>query len=255
MSVLPHSVKLAAMRVLEHAPDSIGSISSVRTPAPEVVFTFDDGPTPGRTPAVMRALAEHDATATFFVLMTSVRANRGLLDEVVAEGHEIALHGVDHRHLPTVPPAEIETNLRRAAADLEDATGRPVRWFRPPYGDQSPAAWRAIRRAGLESVIWSSTSWDWNPKVDNDVRVAKASANLTPGAILLFHDGHASAADLAWDGPEPVLDRYELVSRVLDAAAERGLVGRSLGDALVAGTPVTRPHFNLKPRLPRRASA
>lgn len=255
MTPLPHTAKLAAMRVLERAPDRIGSVSSVRTAAPEIVFTFDDGPTAERTPAVMRALAEHDATATFFVLMTSVRANRGLLDELVTEGHEIGLHGIDHRHLPSVPPPEIEANLRRAAGQLEDATGQAVRWFRPPYGDQSPAAWRAIRRAGMESVIWSGTSWDWNPRVDNDTRVRKATANLSPGAILLFHDGHATADDLAFDGPEPELDRYDLVSRVLGACADRGLVGRSLGDALRSGAPVTRPHFNLLPRLPRRASA
>lgn len=247
---LPHSVKLAAMRVLELAPDSVGSISSVRTDRRHIVMTFDDGPTAGRTPAVLRALAEHDATATFFVLLTSVEKNRDLLADLVARGHEIALHGVDHRHLPTLSPAEVESLVRRGAAQLEEATGRPVRWFRPPYGDQSVANWKAIRRAGLTSVIWSGTSWDWNPDVDNATRLEKATANLTPGTILLFHDGHAGPEDLAEDGPEPQLDRYDLVSRFLEACRDRGLAGRSLGDALAAGgTPVTRPHFNLRAGL------
>lgn len=252
-ATLVHSAKVAAMRVLEAAPDAIGSVSSVTATAahPQVVFTYDDGPTPGRTPAVLRALAEFDATATFFVLMTSVRANPELLADVVAAGHEIALHGVDHRHLPTLAPRVVEDNLRRGKGELEDAIGREVRWFRPPYGDQSPATWRAIRRAGMTSVIWSATSWDWNPQVDNDTRVAMATMSMRPGSIVLLHDGHAGALELADDGPEPQLDRYDLTRRLLQGCADQGWAGRSLGDALAAGGRlVTRPHFNLRPRLP-----
>lgn len=251
-AALIHSAKLAAMRLLETAPDSIGSVSSVRTTAGHVVFTYDDGPTPVRTPAVLRALAEHEATATFFVLMTSVQDNPGLLTEVVDAGHEIALHGIDHRHLPMLSPRVVEDNLRRGKADLEDIIGREVRWFRPPYGHQTVATWRAIRRTGMQSVIWSATSWDWNPEVDNDARVHTVSMSLRDGSIVLLHDGFASARDLAEDGPEPDLDRYDLSNRLLALCAERGLAGRSLGDALDAGGRlVTRPHFDLRPRIPR----
>lgn len=254
MADLVHTAKLAVMRVLEAAPDSVGSVSSVRTARPHIVMTFDDGPTAGRTPDVMRALADHGATATFFVLRTSLRAHRGLLADLVAAGHEIGLHGVDHRHLSALDPHEVYANVRSGAAEIEDAIGAPVRWFRPPYGDQTVGAWRAIRRAGLTSVIWSGTSWDWNPDVDNDIRIAKATANLAPGTILLFHDGHAGEAELAFDGPEPVLDRYDLVHRFLAECDVRGLRGVSLGDALEAGgTLVTRPHFNLRPRFLRSA--
>lgn len=180
-ATLIHSLKLAGMRVLEAAPDAIGSVSSVRTRAGHVIFTYDDGPTPVRTPAVLRALAEHRATATFFVLMTSVRDNPSLLAEVMDAGHEIGLHGIDHRHLSQLPPRLVEDNLRRGKAELEDVIGRQVRWFRPPYGDQSIGAWRAIKRTGMESVIWSSTSWDWNPDVDNDTRVRMAGMSLAAG--------------------------------------------------------------------------
>lgn len=254
MASVVHSAKIAAMRVLEKAPDAVGSVSSVGVPSGgpgQVVFTYDDGPTPGRTPEVLRALAEHGATATFFVLMTSVSANRGLLNEVLAAGHEVGLHGIDHRHLPTLAPRVVEDNLRRGKEQLEDATGTAVRWFRPPYGDQSPGTWRAIRRAGMESVIWSATSWDWNPDVDNDTRVRMATMSLRSGAIVLLHDGHAGAAELADDGPEPQLDRYDLSHRLLTVCDERGLVGRSLADVLASGgTLITRPHFNLRPRIP-----
>lgn len=250
---LVHDLKLTAMRVLEKAPDAIGSVSSVRTERPVIVPTFDDGPTPGRTHDVLRALADHDATATFFVLMTSVRANPGLLAEVVAAGHEVGLHGMDHRHLPTLSRAEAGEMITRGRAELEDALGQPVRWFRPPHGDQSIETWRIIREAGMTSVIWSGTSHDWNPDATQDERVAKATANLDRGTILLFHDGHAGPADLGDPVPEPVLDRYELLDRVLRVAEARGLHAVSLGRALEHGTAVTRPHFNLHPRHLRGA--
>ncbi|GAB49635.1 polysaccharide deacetylase family protein [Mobilicoccus pelagius] len=245
---LVHDLKLAAMRVLEKAPDSIGSVSSVNTTERIIVPTFDDGPTPTRTEAVLRALADHDATGTFFVLLTSVRANPGLLQEVVAAGHEIGLHGMDHRHLPTLSRDEAGDVIRRGKAELEDALGMPVQWFRPPHGDQSVETWRLIREAGMTSVIWSGTSHDWNPDATQDQRVEKATANLDPGTILLFHDGHAGPADLGDPVPEPALDRYELLDRVLRIAEARGLRAVSLSRALENGTPVMRPHFNLHPR-------
>lgn len=246
-STVVHAGKIAAMRVLEKAPASIGSVSSVRLDgARPVVFTYDDGPTPARTAAVMAALAEHGATATFFVLVTSVRANPGLLQEVLAAGHEVGLHGIDHRHLPSLPKQVAAENIRRGKAELEDATGRAVRWYRPPYGAQTPANWRAIRAAGMESVIWSATSWDWNRDVDNDTRLHITTMSLSPGAIILLHDGHASAPDLVDDGPEPQLDRHDLTHRLLTICDERSLTCLSLGDVLArGGSLVRRPHFHL----------
>lgn len=248
MSDVTYRAKLALMRILEKAPDSIGTVSSMSTRAGHWIPTFDDGPTSERTPQILEALGRHDATATFFVLSTSVRANRALLREVVAAGHEIGLHGQDHRHLSLLSATEVREAVRAGKTELEDALGTPVQWFRPPYGDQTIAAWREITDAGLTSVLWSATSHDWNPFVDNDTRVAKAASALTGGAIVLFHDGFASRADGADDGPEPRLDRAELIDRVLTVGEQRGLRGRSLADALAAGGRlVTRPHFNVWP--------
>ena len=81
-----------------------GSVMRVRTDEPVVVLTYDDGPT-AETPAVLEALADVGATATFFVLLTRVRRTPGLLADVRDAGHEIALHGADHRRLTTLEPA------------------------------------------------------------------------------------------------------------------------------------------------------
>ncbi|MGY2085981.1 polysaccharide deacetylase family protein [Blastococcus sp. SYSU DS0539] len=220
----------------------LGSTVQLRTGSPHVVLTFDDGPEPGGTDRVLPVLADAGATATFFVLMTRVRRYRSLLDEVVAAGHEVALHGVDHRALPTLPPVEVARLVRSGRAELEDAIDRPVRWYRPPYGRQTVRNWRSITGAGLEPVLWGPTTWDWKD-VPNGERVARAQQGVRPGAIVLAHDGFAGPADGACDGPPPVLDRAELITDVLAGWADRGLAARSLGQALQQGALVREPWF------------
>ena len=67
------------------------------------VLTYDDGPTPGVTDRLLPILAEAGATATFFVLLTRVRAHPSMVAELLAAGHEVALHGIDHVDLTSLP--------------------------------------------------------------------------------------------------------------------------------------------------------
>ena len=235
----PGAVLTAARRA---AGPVAGSVVRVRTPEARVVLTFDDGPEPGGTDRVLTALADAGATATFFVLVGRVRRYRQLFDEIVAAGHEVALHGVDHRALPEVPPAEVAAAMVAGRAELEDAAGRAVRWHRPPYGRQTLRTWRAVTGAGLTPVLWGPTTWDWRD-VPHDVRLAKAREGVHPGAIVLAHDGFAVAEDGAFDGPAPVLDRGRLIAEVLAGYAADGLRGCSLGEALQAGAAVREARF------------
>jgi peptidoglycan/xylan/chitin deacetylase (PgdA/CDA1 family) len=237
------AAKAARRRVRRGAGPLLGSAVEVRTDAPDVVLTFDDGPEPGGTERVLAALAEAGAGATFFVLLTRVRKYRGLLDEVVAAGHEVALHGVDHRALPSLPPDEVGRLVRAGKAELEDAVGQPVRWYRPPYGRQTMRNWRAVTGAGMLPVLWGATTWDWRSDVSDAERVEKSMHGVTRGSIVLAHDGFAGPEDGACDGPPPELDRGELVSAVLDGYAARGLRARSLGEALGDGALVRETWF------------
>ncbi|WP_409329160.1 polysaccharide deacetylase family protein [Trujillonella humicola] len=219
-----------------------GSVVSVRTASPSVALTFDDGPEPGGTDRVLAALADAGATATFFVLMTRVRKYPALFREVVAAGHEVALHGVDHRPLPTLPPHEVGPTIRAGRAELEDAVGRAVRWHRPPNGRQTPRTWRAVAGAGLTPVLWGPTTWDWRD-VPHERRLAKAREGVHRGAIVLAHDGFAGPEDGADDGPAPVLDKGRLIAEVLAGYAADGLSARSLGEVLAEGTAVREGRF------------
>ena len=170
-----------------------------------VVLTYDDGPEPGGTDVVLKVLAEHGVTATFFVLLSRTRRYPGLLSEVLAAGHEIGLHGVDHQRLTTLDPAHVAQRTADARHELEDTIGREVRWFRPPYGGQSIGTWQAICGTGLTPVVWTADLRDWM-EITDDERLSGVRELTQPGAIILAHDGFATAADGA-SGRRPAAHR------------------------------------------------
>lgn len=235
-------LKRVGRPVFDRATALVGSVVAVRTPAREIVITFDDGPEPGGTEQVLAALADHGATATFFVLLSRARRHPGLLDEIMAAGHEIALHGVDHQPLPRFDLDTTRERSRAAAAELADLTGREIRWLRPPYGRQTLANWRGIRAAELMPVFWGPTTWDWRD-LPQQQRVAKAMEQARPGAILLAHDGFAGLDDGADSEVTHTLDRRDLIDQVLERYAAKGWRGVSLGRALESGRPILAGRF------------
>lgn len=226
------------------------SVVGVMPPSPVTILTYDDGPTPGVTDRLLAVLSEHDATATFFILIPRLRRFPGLVDEILAGGHEIGLHGTDHRRQTSLRRAELREEAVRGRRELEDATGRQVRWFRPPYGAQSPASWRAAVSAGLTPVMWSVQVDDWLTLPAGE-HLAHVRDRPLGGEMLLLHDGFAEAEDGADDGPPPELDRVELTRGVLAEIRDQGLVGRSLGEAVAAGT--ARREVRLAPGTRLRA--
>jgi peptidoglycan/xylan/chitin deacetylase (PgdA/CDA1 family) len=215
------------------------SVVSVRDTT-TAVLTYDDGPTPGVTDRLLPVLAEAGATATFFVLLTRVRPSLGLLREVLAAGHEVALHGADHRRLTTLPPESLSERFGDSRSELEDLAGVPVRWSRPPYGVQDRASWAAAREAGLTPVLWSVTCRDWETPPPED-HLAELRAADQAGGVVLLHDGFADARDGVDDGPAPDLDRIALTRDVLAELHAAGLTVTSLGRALTSADAVTRP--------------
>src|SRR4051812_18824364 len=143
--------------------------------APSVLLTYDDGPDPESTPAVLRELAAADARATFFVLGTRVRLYPDVLEAIAAEGHEVGLHGADHRRVDQVPTAEFARLLAEAKDMLEQLLQRPVVWYRPPYGRFTASGWTTVDKAGLTTACWSYDVHDWE-----DISHEERLANLDP---------------------------------------------------------------------------
>jgi peptidoglycan/xylan/chitin deacetylase (PgdA/CDA1 family) len=213
------------------------SIVGLQGPGDATIVTYDDGPKPGDTDAILRELDERRATATFFVLLTRVRRSPGHIVEMLAAGHEVALHGADHRRLTTgVDPDKLHAHVKDARAELEDLAGVPMRWFRPPYGAQSPVTWQAVRSAGLTPVLWSIDCKDWQTQ-SLDEYLAPVRQPALQGGIVLMHDGFADKTDGVDDGSPPNVDKAQLTRAVLDEAEQRGLSVQSVGDALETAEP------------------
>jgi peptidoglycan-N-acetylglucosamine deacetylase len=156
--------------------------------APGVVLTFDDGPHPDGTPAVLEVLAGADARAMFFLIGEQVRARPALAREIVAAGHLVALHGDRHRLQLRLSADEVADDLRAGAATIEDATGVRPLWHRPPYGIYSPAGLAAARRAGMRPLLWSRWGKDWRKFTTPDRIAARATRDLHAGDVVLLHD-------------------------------------------------------------------
>lgn len=184
------------------APDSSATtgFESLRTPARTVVLTFDDGPDPKWTPAVLDVLHRHGVPGTFFVVGSRAYEHPELLRRESAQGNEIGLHTFTHQDLSTLSPwrRRLETDLAQQA--IVNATGSTSRLIRPPYSS-TPAAvdsrgattlgWLAGR--GYVTVLSDVDSRDWErPGVP---AVLEASLPRPgSGAVVLMHDGGGNRA-------------------------------------------------------------
>jgi peptidoglycan/xylan/chitin deacetylase (PgdA/CDA1 family) len=175
-----------------------------RTPrASAVALTFDDGPNPAITPALLELLERYNARATFFLVGRFARACPELATEISDRGHSIGNHTETHRKLAFLPSARIEEELLRCQDSIAGAVKRDVpAWMRPPFGFRGPQLWTAVRRAGLRGVVlWSLTGYDWKPQPSSRLiaRLAhitdRASAGASQrGEIVLLHDGEIGRA-------------------------------------------------------------
>lgn len=200
-------------------------------------LTYDDGPDPVGTTAVLEELRAARATATFFVMANRVRRHPGMLEEIAGEGHEVALHGPDHRDLGTVAPHRVRTLVRDARAEVEDSLGAAVRWFRPPYLALRADGWLALRGSGLRFVTCGSEIPDWRPELSDQERIAHLTGTLSPGDVVEAHDGWADVSDHAYPGEEPRVDRGRLCAEALELFEARGLRPMTLSAAAARARP------------------
>jgi peptidoglycan/xylan/chitin deacetylase (PgdA/CDA1 family) len=131
---VPRSVRRAVWQAISPALRGISSVKGTTTEEPVVALTFDDGPDPETTPAVLELLARAGARATFFMLVDRAEAHPELVSETVGAGHEVGLHGLDHTRLTTLPPTEVYRRLRDGRDRLSRLVGAPIRLFRAPHG-------------------------------------------------------------------------------------------------------------------------
>ncbi|MGZ4607112.1 MAG: polysaccharide deacetylase family protein [Blastococcus sp.] len=193
-----------------------------------VALTFDDGPDPLGTPAVLAALDAVGWKATFFLLGSQVRRYPSIARDVVTAGHEIGVHGDEHRNHLARPAAAVRADLERATATISDATGVRPRWFRPPYGVLSAGSLRAAAALDLTPVLWTAWGKDWEATTPQRI-VRLLVRGLRPGGTLLLHDSDCTSTPGSWKATAAA------IPMLAGELEQRGLAVRPLGAHLGGG--------------------
>lgn len=162
-----------------------------RTAGPGVALTFDDGPDPRWTPRILDILAASGAHATFFVLLDHVRAHPELVRRAADAGHEIGVHGADHWDMTRLTSAQLDKAMADTKLAVADLVGHAPVLMRPPYGRFDAPVLHAARSHDLQMILWS----DWLPGHNSASASAALLAQLTPGAVILCHDGRRTPSE------------------------------------------------------------
>lgn len=191
-----------------------------------VALTFDDGPLPGKTEAILSLLKENQIRATFFSIGEKVDAHPELLRLVVADGHEIGNHSQTHKKLTSAGSAEAMREIKRCQESIFVALGFRPQLFRPPYGAANMTTLSVLSHLGLSAVFWSIDTNDWKAKSAEQVENSVLD-NVKNGDVILFHE-HASHTLAA-------------LPRIISAIRDRGLAFETVSELFDRVPPGTQP--------------
>lgn len=154
-----------------------------------VALTFDDGPDPATTPAILRALERAGARATFFVVGRKAEQHETLVAAMARAGHGVELHGYAHDRLFALrSAARVRRDLRRGLEVIERITGARPTMLRAPVGPVSPTIARVAKELGLRLVGWSVKGLDGWSGGTAQLVLARVLPRLRDGCVVLLHD-------------------------------------------------------------------
>jgi peptidoglycan/xylan/chitin deacetylase (PgdA/CDA1 family) len=180
-----------------------------------VALTFDDGPNPDATPRILDTLGEKGVRATFFVLGSHAERWPELVRRMSSEGHQLGNHGYFHRKLQFKSPFYVSRDIRLGIRAIKRAGAPAPRYFRAPHGFRSPWTTPIASSYGERTVGWSLGVWDSDRPGVNEI-VRRTIEGVTPGSIVLLHDG---------DGYNPDGDRMQTAAalpHIIDRLTDQG---------------------------------
>jgi peptidoglycan/xylan/chitin deacetylase (PgdA/CDA1 family) len=208
LSALAAAAALVAATAVALVGPTAGPAAAASCPNGYVGLTYDDGPNPSSTNALLNALKSAGVKATFFVQGNHAQQYPDLLRAEANAGMWIANHSWSHPHLTQGSQANMQTELSNTQNIIKSTTGQTPKLFRPPYGETNSTLKSVESSLGLTEIIWSHDSQDWNgASADSIVNTA---ARMSNGSIILMHDGGYQST-------------INAVPRIVQGLASRGL--------------------------------
>jgi peptidoglycan-N-acetylglucosamine deacetylase len=169
----------------------------------DLFLTFDDGPHPEHTPAVLEILKKERVAGTFFLNGRNVLLYPGVTERIRVEGHAVGNHGFSHARLDWKKKELILAEIGDTDAALSKVSGRSPVFFRPPYGRFDPRFRKWMRESGRSLVLWSLLAGDFLDLHPGAI-VERVCRHAHPGAVVLLHDGHPNSPSLIAALPEMI---------------------------------------------------
>ncbi len=192
--------------------------SRAKVGGPYVAMTFDDGPHPVNTPRLLDLLKRRNIRATFFVVGTNAKRYPAIMKRMVAEGHEVANHTVNHPHLTKISHEKAVAEVRGCEQAIVNACGVKPRLFRPPGGFVNDRIKIWLKdKFNYSTVMWAVDPQDWR-RPGSSVVASRIINSTDPGEIILAHDIHAptiAAMPAALDGLLAKGFRFVTVSQLI----------------------------------------
>lgn len=152
-----------------------------------IALTFDDGPSSPHTGQILDILRQYGVRATFFVCGKDVEQHPEIVRRITAEGHALGNHTWSHPYLYFLSRAKMAEEIDRTQKAIQEATGQVAGLFRPPYGGRWFGLYPLLRKRKMRLIQWSVNGQDW--KLGAEGIAASVCAGLSPGAVILLHDG------------------------------------------------------------------
>jgi len=161
----------------------------------EVALPFDDGPDIRFTPLVLDMLKKHDVKATFFLMGNRAKEHDEIVQRIHEEGHAIGNHTYWHPNLPKEQLDRLDWEVKETEQVIENIVGFKPKLFRSPYGALNEEMVETLDNLGNKIIGWDVDSLDWK-QLETDVIADNILSNVSPGSIILMHDGGDWTMDL-----------------------------------------------------------
>lgn len=207
------------------------AVFCVQTQDTAMALTFDDGPHPIYTPAILEILEEYSAKATFFAIGRHLQQHPQVAQMVVAQGHELANHTFSHPDLNRRLGPGIEQEIQRMEDLLTSMIDSRPSYFRPPYGHANLLVMQTLKAMGRPFFFWDIDLLDWSG-LSVDQMMAMLAEKAHPGGIVLMHDSSPHPDGFPRTSRQKTV---ELVRQILATYTAQGYQFVTLSDLLSRG--------------------